>query len=650
MKKVLAVIAVLILSAGGYFFYQRNKAAQALGDFSKEQSYKGFGINLELFPGSAKVQGWWKPALSIDRVTVSLLDIPDVPPKSFVGARIEMDVTKPDTLRLVAPKIDFSKDGGALEGLYFLLKKDKTISEIGFETATVKENNSSNVITTVQHGRAQLENWVGFIPDHVSYSIDKIEMTEGQEPQVTMGAIEFNLDSQKQGERRNWKVNFRGKGGRIKPEKEVEISLEPWSGSMEGSANEIPKDTEIAALKDLIGKVAAAFKDPKTESEPSGAMPNLNPMMGPVEALIDHIVQLGVQPEKSDFHWGGLKGSGKEGFEIEISPMDGKGSFHFKSDSFGGDSSLALAGVKLKGKDGAIDLKDLKLSYGGEYHISYASLMKGFLNYYKRILTDTFSMRGMGSNPLAYLASAYANYPEQAVYEIKLGSISYSTKEVSGENRDLTIGFKLEPKAVAYYVSDKADVKFPTNSSNDVKGGSLNFSLAQVLPWEKLLGAMRDYNSGKTQAIDWSFLSGERGGLDWKIDADGGSNWFAGKVSLNVQDELGKYLKIYLDTVAAAGQGGMRDMEDIWTKNVAKEFVAKASVDFSLNILRLSRFQALLDLMEPGSSMGLMALGPYIVVDTKADTLSVTLTLKDGKVLLNGQENERINQMLQVVR
>jgi hypothetical protein len=652
VKKILIILAILVLSVGGFLLYKRWQAAKLLEEFSQGREYQGMGLTLEIFPGSAKVRGWWHPTLMLDRATVGLVSVQTVLPQSLTGARLEVNPFNPDTLRLVAPRITLENEEGSLDGVYFVLKKDKTIPEVGIQEAQVKEKKFAGEVTDIQRIRFEVGPWVGFIPDRATWGVEKVELKKDGSTIALLGPIQASLTSQKNGTSRQWQLAFNGQGGTLQPGAEnhwTTGSVKPWRFSMDGSAQEVSKDNLFTFMKDFSSRVKE-LKKPAAESAPSESMPgapDISKFSKPYEDLVNFLISLGIQPGTTQINWEGLSFQSKDGWEVEVKPSGGHGDMTYQADSFSGNTTWNLESLHIKTNTNRYDLKGLALSYKGEYHLGYNRWFQNLFTYYKRLFTDVLQ-NPTHYNPYANLATAYAHYPDEAVYELKAASFSYVVPETSGDHHDLSLGFKIEPKGFGYSVHDAFEQNFTKDPSLDIKDGSLNLSLDNLVPWEKYLKAARASLSEKTPGLNLpEVFQGERGGIHWTITAEGGPNWFGTKLNLEIQDELGKYFQIWQTSMTPGPGQSFSQMKEIFAMNALKEFLARGFVDFSLEIQPYSRFQAVLDKIKPGTSMELGVAGPYMVVDTKADSLSVKLGLKDGKVLLNGQEAPDLNHAMQ---
>ncbi len=642
-KKILIAGLIFFVGFAGYLILLRLRATHHLAEIAKGTAYHAYGISLEIPPSSPASRGLIRPYLTVNQPKLSLSAWGLPLSLSLDQARVEADLWRPDRLYLRVPEQKIPAIQGSLHELRFRLRKNNIFDEVRAESFVSAQDGKGKL--RVLQPVLELGPLEGLLPDHLAFAIQRLEYSDGKEKPF-MKALRWELNSRKKAEDRLWTVEFSSRGGGSEDET-VKLAVHPAEFGMEGKVRDIPREE----VKRFVGEMAVELQKLSMDTLPE-TLPSVDERMKQAVGLyykaVNFLLRLDFRPEFTQYRWGGFKfQEQKEGITVQLESNRGKGNFKFLPDRFFGNSEWLLSRLEARWKDGELHLEKIRLGIDADYQQGYAKLMPGWLAYYRQLMEGGSSLAMF--NMVQILLSAFAQYPDVARYELKAGRLTYATPKAQGTHRDVTLGVQIDSKGVTYYAKDRFLQKFPTEPLKNIEDATADLSFGLRLPWEKFLKLARGFTADPRSPVDPAkAFMGDLGGIESHSAVDLGSNWFGVNLDLLLLTDLGRlFSRIGLLPQMPPGEEKNKLTEQA-ALGALQDFLETGALNLKLKISRLSKFQGWMEKLKSGTSLGLALLAPYVVIDAQADTLSATLELKEGEILLNGKKNETIENFLKL--
>ncbi len=633
MKKVLSVFLLIVLLFAGLLLYHRYRIGQNLSTFSQGRTFKALGLTLEIPPVTTGVKGIFSPYVEVGGAALSLNYDSQAMKWALGPGRLKAEFWSPDSIQFVVSRWNLKGEEAVFEDLAFRLEPEGSLKQIRAKVFSSLDSKTQELLKILQPSLT-LGIWEGFLPDLWEIGWQGVELGKpGSADLFQLGSAQLGLRSSRQESRRLWEVFFKGKGGKTHLES-GSLEVKPWDFNFRGQVSDMPRQKAAAFVEAILGPLLQVIQGSSTESAPGPE--TIESLFQVYEDAVEFIIQLDLRPESGRYEWGGLKWeSADKSKTVLVGSTVGKGAFRLQEQSFSGSSEFLFDGTEVHWGEHDFELKGLKVFYSGEYKVSYTQLLKNFLTYYREL--GKRALRGMSGVDFFSLAAAFANYPDQARYEIKADKIYYKTPTTEGKHRNWTLAFGANHLGMTLSAKGDVQIKFFQDPSKDIPEGSLDLSWGLRLPWEKWLRLSRQTLHDPTTAIDWKkeFL-GDLAGLEVHADAELGKNWFGGKLDWRLLGDLGLAVDWFV-----RNQEQPTSKDELVVKYLL-EFMKEGTFDFSLLLRRWSQIQALIQKKEPEAALGLAVVIPFVEMDTQADTLKVRLELKEGHILLNGKRNEWI--------
>lgn len=359
---------------------------------------------------------------------------------------------------------------------------------------------------------------------------------------------------------------------------------------------------------------------------------------GKIPALPSTFSMLRPRIDRLDFDWAGFDlksgevgGSKLEPAEFSVQYLGGEGGYGWKM-------AGRAEGFSAFGKQRRLELRGLAFDESLDYRgLNYETWMNLAIRYYSEVYASRIQHGDSNPDWARYYLPYLAHLPDTMRGELALQSLSWTAPGYRSGHRDLKFQFGTDEKSIYYRLAGGFDSHADDGFPPDVKGGKIDFDFKFPLPYRELVTAARVGAETQPSAAALQGTFGREAGLDWKWRIDLGSEAFAIDLDLSAKTRIDQWLS----TLALWGAVHLPRMPEgpPFSLDLAK-------VDIRLKVERLSKLQAFMDKMKSGASMALGLAGAYVVVDSKADTLSLELRLEKGEVFLNGKRNASLEALL----
>ncbi len=666
MKKVFSALLVVFFIVLAFFFFQRQRAVSRLSQLFQAKTYSNYGIRLTLPSAKGTGGGWLRPYVNIPSLVLDLSVWGLEQPVTFQNARASCDLWSCGGVLIEVPQNLSISPEVSVENPSFELRDDLlTTISAGHIRITVKESQNSNEVLVFQGPRLLMGKMAGLFPELLEWGVEGVEFKSarsGAESTWVLGPMALGIKSQgASGEGRDlWTFYGFGEGGEWQDNRKP-VRMGAWKYEMLGSVKHFPwseLQAQIHSLSLAAKELKKNYGDSSQDQKAADFDKDLVSFLDQALALLYRVDLLG---HSQVFSWKGLS-IGKD--EVLVSPLEMEASFEEKDGDTVVQSQASLGFFKTKEiggeKDFHLDLKNFNMVTQATYSgLKPSEVVSLWLRYYRSVLARL----GEVANPMLVGKSTDAQsfspktslndfikatsvYPNQGSYDFKIGSLDYSGK-VEGHHEDLFLKMFVRPQEMGYELGGRFDLQFKEEPKNNVKGGSTQFRWVLILPWNDYLILCRNFLNAPEQKQDWlKPLSGFQGGTDLSFGLDLGSSFFNAQLDLKVRtplEGLAKVGEIPEDwnsdaALEAWGRGAGEALLQDWAR--------AGSLKFTFKVDRLSKFQAWLDQINPGSSLGLAVLAPYVRLDAQADRLESELKFEQGKILVNGTASPALEKLL----
>jgi hypothetical protein len=631
MKRLLWVLLILFVLVVAYLAGQRYYAQRYFSEFAKGKTYSSFGIKLTIPPENGKVRGWIKPYLDLPKVIVELGSAASGFPWTLENGRLLAPFYKQGGLILSFPRVLSPRPDLKIDHLNFELVLQDQIRKIS--AASIEQSPSSRELLRFDGPQIYLGAWRGWMPDRIGLEIEAIkhrkEFESGGAPEeFSMKALVASLVSEQRGDERPWKLYWGMRGAQFKTSSGLTDAL-PFELKLTGNSKDM-------ALDEIVKNYLPSLRQIPALSDPVQ-----------LRAAADLAKQLALRlrPELNsmDFYWEGLKGLDASSNErVTVHPLKGVMQAKFGTGEGLSQGKLHWDGMTALFLGYRIQVEDLDTEQSAQYRgIDYSGLLGTIFDQY------SFLLFGEKPDSLATIQRSlwlsFAQYPNSAEMKLKAGKVQWTGSERSGEVSGGSLAFKIAADRWEYSAQGKFSHRDAKDALKTIEDGSADLKLSFILPWEKIIGFVRQPNT-ESQSI-FSILplfAGQLSGLDGKWRVDLGKNLFALRVDVLAEADVARVMGDYGKVDPNAGIAIKEQLQKNLIRSLLREghFVLKIAID------RLSKFQALMEKVQSGASLGLAVLAPYTVVDPKADTIAADIELKSGQVLVNGKPNPDVEKLL----
>jgi len=645
MKKVLGVIAALLLAALGLVAYQWYRASQRLAMAARGGIYRNLGLKLELAPSRDGVKGFTRlrPYVEIPQV---VLDPSAWGWKGSVplgSARLSTSLWQSSGLLLVFEPGSMDRDHFEAKRVAFELGLPDLI--LGARAEALIFNKADGREKLVLH-----DPWIqvgiqeSVIPERMNFRIESIDYSDEKDPQapvrVHLGAIDTGYTSERKGEDRVWNFFHSAQGGAFEsPGHRGDI--QGWNKHGSGSFHELPSERWKQLFSD--------WKEIAESLPTTGAMPEAGleaALTQRLPQLVQFLVDLRPKIDAVEFRWGGLAVTDAAKVpQVNVGPVAMEVAYADEAGGMKSSVQANLKGLRVQSKDGEFEMNDLTFSQKSGYAgLHYQDWLRYFVRYY----AAAHALRSAPGQELQNFQDLFRSYlaqmPDHLNGEFRFASLKFRGPRYQAEHHDFLLSGEVEDQGWKILLKDGFDSILPNDPDKSIHGAKVDLSFLFRLPWAELVKNLRGPEGGAESRPDLlQTFSGKPAGMTWQWLIDLGANLFALHLDLSLDGDAAKIAAS--SPMVMDSQTGKPDPE-AYAQNLLKALLGQGQLHVVLQIDRLSRLQAALDKIKSGSSMALALAGAYVVVDPKADTLRAELILRDGRVLLNGRKNDTIEALL----
>lgn len=457
----------------------------------------------------------------------------------------------------------------------------------------------------------------------------------------------------------------------------------------EGKAQAVSKEKYNLFKEKFVQVLRPIFEGHAKSSE--SLADSFQSLIGLVDDYTDLIIQMSPGDSHLTLNWDGLKIQGETDMQtLEVGPLTAETSEKILAKRVTNSMTASLPKISFHKKGSSFSLEALQLTGQSTYEVSATEYIQGMMSYLKSsIMGPYMKMRVFSSelsdgtpefDPIKYVINYLTIYPDTAEYQLKIGKLSYETRESKGDYQEMNLGFQIKEGQVAYLGNGKFDIDYAEikekpkkkkksedkleipeeylrKPKKDIVGGSFDFVWALNFPWQKIIAEARKMQKAPEQYYNVSelFLN-ENIGSELRLKLDYGEGSFSGsldaKVDVPFGDALKKkpYPKAKLLKLSSKGEQDLYFKQlkkyKIWAEDffmtIAERFLFNGQHHFSLKIDRLKSFEEYLTTADRGFSRSFNGLigSPFAKIDEAQDTLSMLIEYHNGKVLVNGQENK----------
>lgn len=636
MKKFLIGLLIVLLALGSLIYYQRKHVADQLEQLLVGTTYSSYGIKIQIPPGEAQVQGWLRPYVNIPRLLLDLRAWGLKETLQVNQAVAFQDLWGHSGLILEVPHDWKLSDQLTISYPIFELGPAQSIKSLGAKAFRwgQEEESVSFLAPSIRLGPVE-----GILPDEWAFTIDQI-----QGKHFEIAGVELGLRSQAERGRRQWTVYGLGAGGVGSVGEQGTTSAGPWEFSIQGSIREMPFSQwweSIQSIRDLIHSI-----DENGSSE-KGKTLQLKSFFTKVA---DSLKELSPKLNRQEFSWEGMKVTGPEGEEkLLVRPLEVSSEIKESDGDLLANAQGSLQEIKGKTSETeSFGLSQLSFSQKANYYqVNFDQLLQYTLAYYRAVLAkELYPEDELRIRPI--LLSSLAQYPNDSEMEIQIGALNYQKANSKGNHRNLALELLLKSREIGFRFRDEFDILYSGDSKKDILGGKLNFAWLFQVPWDGLVNLSRQAVTNPDLSLDFFDILGKHStGFTWDFALDLGENYFAVDAQSRLSLPLGAALQgISLPKDFKKFSVMEQWMDEVRTK-VLGTFIRDGYFVFNIKLLNLSKFQSWLDSYKSGASLGLTLLAPYVVVDSNEDSLAVQLEFQNSEILVNGQVNAALVDLLQ---
>lgn len=680
MKKLFATLIIVAAVLAGILFYQRAQVAKSLSGLLQGQIYSSYGIKIEIPPSEGSVQGLFKPYVNLPRVILDLSQWGLAQPIFLENAVAFSDLWAQSAVILelprevaLHPKIKIIKPYAELSPPHGILAVGSEAIELLEESVVPQEQDQPSGITKILAPTVLLGPWQQALPSRFDFHWQGIVANTSRGNTLNLGPMGVSFTSQLQGERRFFQFHFKQDPGTLLDSK----------GSAEIGALEFQFHGD---LRELSAAQRRSFKESIRQEWKSweNLRYSLRLRAGPpgssltllseafFKSFYSILSKLDLKFEETRLQWEGLKVASTAGkLEFEMSPLRLMQTSEYAEDHFLLDIRASLKKVFVQTKTGSIHLKDTEFKSVSKYlGINYTKFIEFYFNNVDNTM-QLFDMTGevIFSNPkqtLIAILSYLAYYPNQQEFSFKVGQVDYQGADMQAEYQDLEFSYAIEPSGIGYVLSGDFDLKYDEASTANQKGdesiqpapkkqfpiksGEASLAMELQFPWQELLNFSRQASSdpqAHPQVMDAlvALLEDKEIQYDLDFELDAGKNSF----DFEWESEIAAPLDLLLSQIKLGEswkEFGEKNSEEQWMETARQIWLQQGRLKVEIEIERLAKFQKFLDEIQPGASLAMAVLAPYVQIDTKEDILKSELQYKDRQVLVNGSPNESLNKIL----
>lgn len=695
MKKLLLVLLAIVVLAGGYLFYQHGRVSNQLESFLKGKTFTSrYGLKIEIPPTEGKVEGFLQPQVKLPRVVLDLSAWGLEQPLNIEDVVASRKLWGQENIRLGVPRELSSQDWGKIVKPYAELRvtgADSGASEstgAGNQDGTILSLGSDSIEFTKKLGiegdnppesfKMIAPYWLlgegtFLMPKHSELSWQGIRYQDGKE-KGEFGPLKIAFTSEKHGDRQAFKFQMKQESGSIKTSKsrnKVGGGEFLVMGDTRALTESQWKETE-QALRANFENIKSIY-DALERGGEGGMMALSSPKIAQVfesssKSFYEVTQELDVQIKEANFNWQGLSSENTQGVvQVSVSPLQFKQTGKYSENSFEWVYQGGLDKLEFDVDKTRISLHGLKLNLDSKYlGTTFAHYIAGYLDFYvSSSALKVFEMMGAKdptphalNNFLAYLLGYIAYYPNDSDFSLTLDQLNYEGPSVTGKHRAMALNYHLKPEAIGYEIQGDFDIRYKERENGEAKKARLPFESGKArlamklsLPWSELVNLAREV-SQKPEAHPnimeelGQLFKDKNNQFDLDLFLDFGKEYF----SFNWDSEMTAPAGETISQVPFP-QVPWRDIDEEALENqyinaLRKAWVQEGSLKIDVDIQRYTQFQKFLDEIQPGASLGLAVVAPYVKIDSQGDTLKSKIELKDQQVLVNGNPNESLNQIL----
>lgn len=622
MKKIIILLVAGLLLAAGFFGYRYYLAAERLRAIAGGGEYRALGFKLSLAPPSGGVKGLFRlqPYIEIPQVSLEAESWGGKIPLQLGKGRLKTDLWDSVGLRLVLDAGNASSGEIEFERLAFELGLPDQILSISAHVLRFpgKAAESSESLS-VQEPWLQLRPGEGKIPSQLNLRFEAATWEDRHSPdsrdRVQVGTTDIGYALKPEGANWNWRAHFHSKGLASESRK-VQGELKNWNFAAEG----------VAARWDEATRSRWREMWDALPGSPEGKLMALPATLSQLRPRIDRV----------EFRWAGLDFKEAEKWRLQLEPVEFNVAHAPATGGFGWKLKGLAKSLAFSGDQRRLELAGMSFEESLDYRgLSYEQWIELAVRYY----SATYGRRtgGEGTDFSSIYLPYIAQLPDLVDGKFGIERMSWSAPGFRTEHRKLKADFAAKEDVLSYRLSadfdSHADSGFPPN----VKDGKIDFNFAFPMPYREIVAAARSQPESAPSANFFASFAEKDAGVDWKWKADLGPESFGADLNLSALTKVDSWIA----TLALFGAFHRERPEN------PQELLSAAKVDLHLKIDRLSKLQAIMERIKSGASLALGLAGAYVVVDPKADTLSLDFKMEEGRILLNGKRNESLEALLQ---
>ncbi|HKY62477.1 MAG TPA: hypothetical protein VJR29_03580 [bacterium] len=623
MKKVAILLAVLVLAAAAFLGFRYYQAAQRLKAIAGGGEYRALGLKLVLSAPSGGVKGLFRlqPYVEIPQVILDAGEWGATLPWQLGKGRLKTGLWDQAGLRLVLDAGNAGGDEIEFERLAFELAWPDRILSVSAESLRFPSRKTEAVeFVSLEEPWLQLRPGESKIPTQLNFRFHALTWEKrpaaGERERIQVGTTDLGYVLTPEGGDWKWRAHFHGKG------------LAAEGRGIRGDLGQATFAAEgIAARWDEATRLRWREMWRALPDTPAGKIPALPSTFSQLRPRIDRL----------DFRWAGFDFKEGEKWSAKLEPVDFAVRYLPGSDGYGWKlngqaQGFAFGGSQRRFELGRADFEEA-LSYRG---MTYETWLNLAIRYY----SELYALRGPGALAESLAARIYLPYiahlPDTMEVKLGLERISYLAPGYRTEQRNLALSFEGKADRWDYRLSGEFDSQADSGFPPGVKNGKLDFELGFPLPYRELVAAARAQPESGPSGDFLAPFADKEAGIDWKWKIDLGAEAFAFNGGFMAKTRLDSWIS------ALALLGALHREKPV----NPGQLLSSAQVDLHLKIERLSKLQAFLDRIKSGASLALGLAGAYVVVDSKADTLSLDLKVEEGKIWLNGQRSPSLEALL----
>ncbi|HCU24679.1 MAG TPA: hypothetical protein DF383_06660, partial [Deltaproteobacteria bacterium] len=405
MKKILFVLAVLLLAAGGFLFYQRSRLSHEFTLLAQGNKYFGYGLSLEIPPGASGMRGLLRPYVEVQGVRLSFR-LQDKEWKTELGTGVLAPVSWwSKDLALKIPHVSWQQRVFDLKNLAFGLE-GQNIVRIQADDLQVDLFSSVPIGEALQTGqgkskpplhitapRLELGPWSGVTPDRFAFSWEKLNVGSSTSPDahLVLEKMSAEFASKVENGRCRWDFSLQTPEGQA-GDRDDHFTLRPARLESHGSFKELSFEDLQKSYREIASEGGINLQGFTQGLAAGPSQEKLQKLLKVYFNMFHLVVRLDFRPEGSKFNWGGFDfQSEKHAQQWHLGEVEGKGNVRYEPKAFSANGMFLLKEFQGKYDLGdkygklQLDAEGLKFSYNGEYKIAYEDLWKNWLDYYQSV-------------------------------------------------------------------------------------------------------------------------------------------------------------------------------------------------------------------------------------------------------------------------